>query len=332
MSSRKFNTAELLELLSNGETHGKLTEVYGQSHGCKIDVQSGGCTESSQKLTESPVNTRKVDGWSSGHSECWRKVPRIHGKLTKGPTEAWKVDWSWRTVPRPHRKLTEGLVDARKVDKWSRSCTESWRKLTEGPAAAWNVYWRWHNVPLTHKNLQDSHSDAWKVDGSWWNVPWRTKSWWIVPQMHGKLTLGPTATRKLDTSRQKVLQSHGMFMEDDWWSCWRTQTWWKVPQPHRKLSEVKRQVQLLHKMFSTDGQKVDGSWWNILWKNGELERELLSWFLHVTYAFSLPTIVRQQMPTFRPAALAFFRANSKETNAVLSLIGMHKKSSHVRRH
>ena len=26
----------------------------------------------------------------------------------------------------------------------------------------------------------------------------------------------------------------------------------------------------------------------------------------------LPTLVRQQMPTFRPAALAFFRANSKE--------------------
>ena len=32
------------------------------------------------------------------------------------------------------------------------------------------------------------------------------------------------------------------------------------------------------------------------------------------------------MPTFRPAALAFFRANSKETDAVLSFIGMHKKS------
>ena len=31
------------------------------------------------------------------------------------------------------------------------------------------------------------------------------------------------------------------------------------------------------------------------------------------------------MPMFQPAALAFFRANSKETNAVLSLIGMHKK-------
>ena len=30
------------------------------------------------------------------------------------------------------------------------------------------------------------------------------------------------------------------------------------------------------------------------------------------------------MPTFRPAALAFFRVNSKETNAIMLLIGMQK--------
>ena len=31
------------------------------------------------------------------------------------------------------------------------------------------------------------------------------------------------------------------------------------------------------------------------------------------------------MPTFWPGALAFFRVNSKETNVVLSLKGLHKE-------
>ena len=49
--------------------HRKFTKVDGVSHGCK-----------------------KVDGWSSGHKECLRKVPQQHRKLTEGHTEEWKAD------------------------------------------------------------------------------------------------------------------------------------------------------------------------------------------------------------------------------------------------
>ena len=143
--------------------HGELTEVHWRSRrrkeswhnspgrtenwrkfkdACKIAVKSHGRIESSQKLMECPMYARKVDGWSSGHRECRRKVPQQHRKLTEGPPEAWKVDWSWRKVHRPHRKLMEDPTDAQKVDWRSLSRTESWGtllkpcgKLTVGHAA-----------------------------------------------------------------------------------------------------------------------------------------------------------------------------------------------------
>ena len=61
-----------------------------------------------------------------------------------------------------------------------------------------------------------------------------------------------------------------------------------------------------------------------------MERQSLQCEL-VKYAFLLPILLKQLMANVQPAALVFFRVNSKETNAVLSLIGMCKKSLAVAR-
>ena len=51
-----------------------------------------------------------------------------------------------------------------------------------------------------------------------------------------------------------------------------------------------------------------------------LERELLSWLLHVKWAFSRYQLDEQQwLPTFRPAALAFFRRISRKLVWVMSI-------------
>ena len=209
---------------------------------CKIAVKSHGRTESSQKLMESLADTRKVDGWSTGHRECWRKVPQ------------------------PHRKLTEGLLDARKAYKSSQGRTDSWLKLTEGPAAARNVsggpmdaqnvdrnwqkeprihgeltkvdrrYHRrtesWLNVSLTHENLTHAPVDALRIDWRWWKVPW----------MHGKLTV----------AWRKVSQMQGKLTEVDKRSCKRTEIWWKLkegPAVAQKVNGRLWMVPRLHKKW-----------------------------------------------------------------------------------
>ena len=47
----------------------------------------------------------------------------MHGKLTKGPADAQKVDGSWRKFPPTHGMLMEGPADAQKVD--GRSCSHT---------------------------------------------------------------------------------------------------------------------------------------------------------------------------------------------------------------
>ena len=167
---------------------------------CKIDVTSRGHTESSLKLTGNPVSARKVDGWSSSHSECWRKVPWTR-KVDRSPhrgIESWLKDsWmhgSWQMVPRLHGKLTEvDEMTSSRTNLFGRSyrCTKCWWKLTEGP--------------------EDTRRD----DGNWRKLPW----------MHGKLTECPTDARKVDASWRKVPQLHGELMEVHRRTCGRTYVW-----------------------------------------------------------------------------------------------------------
>ena len=75
----------------------------------KFEAWSHGCTESLQKLTESPMDARRVGGSS-------RKDPQTYERLTEGPVVGRKVDaWS-HGLTKSRWNLTEGTADARKID------------------------------------------------------------------------------------------------------------------------------------------------------------------------------------------------------------------------
>ena len=252
--------------------HGKLTENFLEAW--KVDV-------SLQKVQWMHGKMAEVDGrlcrckesWRNVHScmESWRKVLRRTDswqKVADRPMTAQKVDWRWWNLPRSHGMLTESAENVQKlaeVDGRPHGRMECLLKMTQCSADT--------------QILTGRPSVAWKVDGSLWNLPWRTESSWMVTRMHGKLAKGPADARKVDGRSQgrakiwcKLTEVHGCT------ECLRKMT--VGPDDARKFDgrtlgpwkfyEVKRKVQLLHKMFSTDRQNVDGSWRKFLWTNGEL--------------------------------------------------------------
>ena len=111
----------------------KLTEVKGRS--CWHTENWQIVAQKHRKLTEGPVDSRKVEWRSCRYTESWRKVPLMHGMLTDGPTDVQKVYGSSYGCTESWQTLTEGPVDAQKVDGLSLGCTEGWQKLTECPYA-----------------------------------------------------------------------------------------------------------------------------------------------------------------------------------------------------
>ena len=114
---------------------GKLTEVYIRSHGC---------TESWQRLTECPVDSRKfewrfcrcteklteVDERSNWHRKSWRKFQRMNRKFKEVPMSPRKVDRHWWKVM--HRKLMDCPSDVQKVDRsWRLDHTSTFRASAE---------------------------------------------------------------------------------------------------------------------------------------------------------------------------------------------------------
>ena len=206
-----------------------------------------------------------------GHTESWRKISLTHGKLAQLDGMSCGSKESWQKVPQPHGMLTENS-DARmhekliEVDRRSHGCMESWRKLTEGFAATRKVVASWRKAPRPHGMFTEDDTmlhwhwlDTRKVNGRWRNATWRTESWWMVPQMHGKLVIGPTDARKVDGMSQG-----------------RTKTWHKSAEDPADAQNVYGRwlkVLLMHKMFSLNsgvvqvvqlGWTTPKSWKNIL--------------------------------------------------------------------
>ena len=165
-----------------------LTE--GQADIRKVGRRSRSLTISWWKFTVSPADARKVD-W------CWQKVPRMQKMLTEVPVEPRKVDGSWRRVLRTQAKLT-------KVGSKTHDCSESWLKVTEGTTIARNVNGSFRgrtNVDVSLRKvlrslgkLKEGSSAARKVHVGLKRSCGCTKTWWMVPEMHGKLTESHTAT------------------------------------------------------------------------------------------------------------------------------------------
>ena len=240
---------------------GMLTE--GQPARRKVNRRSLGLTKSWRKFTISPVDARKVD-WCWRKVLQLRRlfmenVDVERWLLTEGHADAWKVNgWSLGHTE-SWRKSMECAAGMRKVDRRSHRRTESWRNLRKCPAdmrkvngrsrrcteSRWMVLW-------LHGNLTEVDKRSRCRTKSWQNLPWTHESWssWKVPLLHVKLMevdrrcCGCT---KVDGGLRKVPQPHRKLMEGladarkvDGRSRGCTESW-------RKLMEG-----------TTDAQKVDG--------------------------------------------------------------------------